>query len=262
MVRRYALRILFLWWLWGSVLPLAHATEVDGVLVSPRRIPGLMTDASRFPGHVTVITAEEIRASGASTLQDVLARVDGVTVADTGGFGTGSDASVNLRGISNGSRTNTLVLVDGVRQNRLTGDEVHWQAIPVGQVDRIEIIHGGSGTIYDEGALAGVINIYTKQDSERPLEADTGVEVGSFGWQQYAVAVRGHAAPARYGLSYTRRLLDGYRDYSSSRNTTVTAHGGAQLLPGTTLAVNVLHSEDTSNFPGGLTLAETQTQRE
>ncbi len=231
------------------------------VLVSPRRIPGVFLNADRFPGNATVITAEELRAWNASTVQEALARVEGVTVADTGGFGVGSDASVNLRGVSNGSRTNALVLVNGVRQNRLTGDEVHWQAIPVNQVDRIEIIRGGSGTIYGEGALAGVINIYTKQQSERRLETEEGVEIGSFGWQKYSMAARGSTAPAHYGVSYTRRLLGGYREFSSSRNTTVTAHAGVDLTPRARVNVNVLHSEDTSQYPGGLTLAQTEQRR-
>jgi len=271
------LACLFVWW-WFVLPPFAdappsaaqetsqsssseRAAALSPVLVSPRRIPGLSIDASTFPGNATVITAEEIRASGASTIQDVLRRAEGVNVMDTGGFGLGSDASVNLRGFSNGSRTNALVLVNGVRQNRLTGDEVHWQTIPLEQIDRIEIIRGGSGTIYGEGALAGVINIFTRQDSDQPLETQEGLELGSYGWQKYSVDVRGHTAPLRYGVSYDRHLLGGYRDFSQSRNTTITSHGGLEIMPGTQLSVNVLHSVDTTEYPGGLKLAEAQQRR-
>ncbi len=279
MDRRWIRRLacLFVWW-WIVLPPLAgapssaaqdasqqssseRAVALSPMLVSVRRIPGLSIDASTFPGNATVITAEDIRASGASTIHDVLRRAEGVTVMDTGGFGLGSDASVNLRGVSNGSRTNALVLVNGVRQNRLTGDEVHWQTIPIGQIDRIEIIRGGSGTIYGEGALAGVINIFTKQDSDRPLETQEGLELGSYGWQRYSVDVRGHAAPLRYGVSYDRRLLGGYREFSQSRNTTITSHGGLDVAAGTQLSVNVLHSADTTEYPGGLKPGEEQQRR-
>ena len=117
---------------------------------SEHRIPGLSLDTARFPGNATVITAEEIRRSNASTIQEVLATAEGVTILDARGFGLESDGTLNLRGVVNSSRTNALVLVDGVRQNRLTGDEVHWQSIPVDQIERIEIIRGGAGTIYGE----------------------------------------------------------------------------------------------------------------
>lgn len=239
----------------------AGAVELPEVLISPRRIPGLFIDPDTFPGNATVITAAQIRASGASTIQEVLRRAEGVTVMDVVGSGLGSDASVNLRGISNGSRTNALVLVNGVRQNRVTGDEVHWQAIPLGQIERIEIIRGGSGTIYGEGALAGVINIFTRQDSDHPLEASERTEFGSYGWQKHALDVRGAAGAARYGVSVDRQLLDGYRDFSQSRNTTVTGHGGLELAPGTQLSFNALHSADTTEYPGGLKLAEIQQRR-
>ena len=228
---------------------------------SEHRIPGRSLDVEKFPGNITVITAEDIRRLNASTIQEVLAKAEGVTILDARGFGLESDGTLNLRGVVNSSRTNALVLVNGVRQNRLTGDEVHWQSIPVDQIERIEIIRGGGGTIYGEGALSGVINIFTAQDSDRPLETESGAEIGSYGWQRYWGSARGREKALSYGTSYSRRLLDGYRDLSSSRNTTVTAHGGVDLLPEARVAVNVLHSADTTYYPGSLTLAQTEQKR-
>lgn len=230
-------------------------------LISPQRIPGLSLDAARFPGNVTVITAEEIARSHASTVTEVLARAAGVTVMDQQGFALGAEGTVNLRGIVNSSRTNALVLVDGVRQNRITGDEVHWQSIPVHHIERIEVIPGGGGVIYGEGALAGVINIVTRYDSDKPVEADEELEIGSFGWQQYHSSVRGHAAPIRYGVDYTRRLLTGYRESSKSRNTTISTHAGIDLWPELSADVHVHHSEDVTGFPGLITLNQTEERR-
>ncbi len=231
------------------------------VLVTASRIPGLSIDLSKFPGNATIITARDIARSGAVTTQDVLARAEGVMVADAQGFGLNSDGTVNLRGIVNSARTGALVLLDGVRLNRFTGDEVHWQSIPLESIERIEIIRGGGGLIYGEGALAGVINIVTKKGGERLLETEQSIEIGSFGWQKYVTSARGRAEGLTYGVTYQRRLLDGYRDYSWSRNTTVTAHGGVELGSLAQLQVNVLHSEDTTATPGGLTLAQTEADR-
>jgi len=229
-------------------------------LVSPNRIPELLTDPDLMPAATTVITAQDIERSKASTIQELLARVEGITVTDAQGFGLNADSGVTLRGFAGGSRSNMLVLLDGVRQNRVTGDEVHWQSIPLHQIERIEIIRGGGATIYGEGALAGMINIVTKQGGSKPLDVMAKAEAGSFGWQQYVTSVNGRYDHATYGTSYTRRLVNGYREFSSSRNTTVTAHGGLEAF-GSKLALNVLHSEDTTQFPGGLTPAQAEARR-
>jgi len=274
MVRRS--RIVFAWSLFayltwipvGAAQHTAPATEapasppdrLEGAL-SPRRIPGLYTDTNILPANVTVITAKELRRSGASTIQEAIARTPGVTFSDQQGFGLASDGTLNLRGVVNSSRTNALVLVDGIRQNRITGDEVHWQSIPVDQVERIEILRGSSGLIYGEGALAGVINIVTKQAGEKLVEVETVVERGSYGGQKYAVSTRGRSQPLTYGVNYTRQLVGGYRESSWSRNTTITTHNSFQPTDSINAAVHVLHSEDTTAFPGGLTQAQTDQHR-
>ncbi|OGX28500.1 MAG: hypothetical protein A3B78_00150 [Omnitrophica WOR_2 bacterium RIFCSPHIGHO2_02_FULL_67_20] len=243
-----------------SAQPIPERPSTEEISAS-RRIPGLRLDASRVPANVTVITAEDIRRSGASTIQEALAHAEGVTFSDQQGFGLGSDSTVNLRGIVNSSRTNALVLVDGIRQNRITGDDVHWQAIPLDDIERIEVLRGGGGVSYGEGALGGVINILMKHDAPRQLETDSGVELGSYGWQKYHAAVRGATKPVRYGVGYTRRLVDGYRESSWSRNTTITTNAGWAVAPGLDAQFNLLHSEDTTAFPGLLTAAQTEQRR-
>lgn len=231
------------------------------VIVSATRMSRQGIDASRVPANVTIITKEDLARSGVTTVPAGLAQAEGVTVLDQQGFGIGANATVNLRGIVNSARTNALVLVDGVRQNRITGDDIHWQSIPVSQIERIEILRGGSGTIYGEGALAGVINIITKRDADKVLETEHGIEVGSFGWQQYTTNVRGRSGPARYGFNTSRRLLEGYRESSQSRNTTLRTFVGVDPLPTVSATVNVMHSEDTTGFPGLLSLAEVEQRR-
>jgi len=85
------------------------------MLASPYRIPGRSLDADRFPGNATVLTRDELKRSGATTIQEAIANTEGTSWFDTRGFGTGSDATLNLRGVVNGSRSGILVLVDGVR---------------------------------------------------------------------------------------------------------------------------------------------------
>ncbi len=257
-------------WLWcppvrAADVPPSQATPPQDnsstVLTGVNRIPGLYVDEEPVPANVTVLTAQDIQDSGASSLPELFSRVEGFTVKDTQGFGLGTDGTVNLRGVATGSRTGILVLLDGVRQNRITGDEVHWQSMPLETIERIEIIRGGGGTIYGEGAFTGVINILTKQGGEKPLDTEAHAEWGSFGWQQYHAAARGRSYPFTYDLTYTRHFLDGYREFSFSRNTTITDSSGVELGDLGKLAVHMLHSADTTAFPGGLTAIQTEQDR-
>ena len=234
----------------------------EGSLFSTRRMPRQSLDAERIPANVSIITADDIRRSKALTIQQLLLPLTGVTFSDQQGFGLASDGTLNLRGVVNSSRTNALVLVDGIRQNRLTGDEVHWQSIPVEQIERIEVIRGGGGLVYGEGALTGVINIITKQDGDRPARVETGGELGSFGWKKTYAGAQGRMAPLRYGLYISRREVDAERESSWSRNTTVRSNSGIDWLPGLTTDLHVAHSDDTTAFPGLLTLAQSQQRSE
>jgi iron complex outermembrane receptor protein len=246
----------------GSSAPDAQpTTPLPEVVVSATRSPGSLLHAEEFPGNATVITTEMIRRSGASTLPELLRGFEGITTMDTHGFGLGSDASVNLRGIINSSRTGALVLVNGVRQNRPTGDEVHWQGIPLRQVERIEVIRGGGGLGYGQGALSGVINIVLKQGAESPLETEQTAEWGTFGQRALAAAARGRSGPLSYGASAERRDVSGYRESTGSRTVTTTQDLALDPRPNVHLEARVLHSEDTSYFSGGITPEASQARR-
>ncbi|MBI3087511.1 MAG: TonB-dependent receptor plug domain-containing protein [Candidatus Omnitrophica bacterium] len=169
----------------AGVLPALAQEEpvqVGTVLVSPRRIPGVFVNEGTVPANATVITAQDIAHSGAATIQEVLGRAEGVFVQDAQGFGLNSDSTVNLRGIVNSSRTNALVLMDGVRQNRFTGDEMHWQSVPLEAIDRIEIIRGGGGLVYGEGALAGVIRSTMPRPAGAPIPSPTASRTRAACW--------------------------------------------------------------------------------
>lgn len=234
----------------------------EEVVVTATRIPGLSVNPRELPSGVSIVTADDLARSGARTTADALSQLPGVSVSDSRGLGLGADGGINLRGVVNSSRTGALVLVDGVRQNRITGDEVHWSALPVSQIDRIEVIRGGAaGTVYGEGALAGVINIITKRGADRPMRAEQSLESGSYGWWQSISNARGTDGPLDYGLTFTRRLWDGYRDSTSTRGSTLNAATTWTVTPTTTLDLTAGHHDDTSRFAGGLTTAQVEQNR-
>ncbi|MBI3318051.1 MAG: TonB-dependent receptor [Candidatus Omnitrophica bacterium] len=231
------------------------------LLVTPKRVPGLAVSESRYPGNATVISESEISASGQRTMTELLNRLEGVQMIDSRGFGMGADSGLNLRGFVNSSRTNALVLVDGVRQNRITGDEVHWQAIPVEQVERIEVIRGGAGTIYGEGAFSGVVNVITKKGGVKPLQVEGSAEVGSYSHLRATSVVRGAQKRFSYSLGTTRQEEGGYRDRVLSRGTTVNLFTGFAVSPRTQLDLHLSNHQDTTNFAGGITRAQVEQDR-
>jgi iron complex outermembrane receptor protein len=113
------------------------------------------------PASLTVITAEDIRASNATNIAELFRRVCGVHVLQTGA----NNYSIGLRGVTMLANNRVLVLIDG-RQvaERLSGYQP-WGALPVlpGDIERIEILRGPGSTLYGSDALSGVINIITKR---------------------------------------------------------------------------------------------------
>jgi iron complex outermembrane receptor protein len=143
---------------------------------------GGQQDLRRAPAVATVITAEQIRAMGATDLDEVMETVPGVHV-------TRSDnhyfAAYDFRGI-NGNPTNpqVLVLQNGIPINSMyrgdRGESARGQ--PLENIARIEIIRGPGSALYGADAFAGVINIITKQAQDTP-GTELGVRGGSFNTQ-------------------------------------------------------------------------------
>lgn len=111
-----------------------------------------------IPANVTVIDANDIVASGATTLESLLRGRAGIQVSDTN-----SGPVFSIRGF-NGSQGahNTLILVDGRRLNRQDLSAPQLSSILLSQVERIEVLSGSAGVLYGDQAVGGVINIITK----------------------------------------------------------------------------------------------------
>ena len=109
--------------------------------------------------NLTVISAEEIEKSGASTIGELLNQQVGVQFDRAGG--PGAAESIFIRG---GNSSHTLLLVDGVRINSATTGAGSFESIPLSLVERIEILRGGGSSLYGADALSGVVQIFTKSN--------------------------------------------------------------------------------------------------
>jgi len=167
--------------------------EVTSVSKKPERL----MDAA---AAVQVITSEDIRRSGATTLPDLLRLVPGVQVARA----NSSTWAVGVRGFTSTLSRSLLVLIDGRSVYSPLFAGVYWdvQDVILNDIDRIEVIRGPGATLWGANAVNGVINIITKsaqatQGSYASLRGgneDRAVATGRFGWRTKSdVAIRTYA---------------------------------------------------------------------
>lgn len=151
-----------------------RAVQLEGVVVTGTAIAA---ERREVGNSIDLVTAEDIEASGASTIEEVLrGQIQGLTLQ--GSVATpGVGAEINIRGLTSiNGRTSPLIYVDGTRVGSengsfedaglATGAATVLQSISVQDIERIEVIKGSAAsTLYGTDATAGVIQIFTKRGS-------------------------------------------------------------------------------------------------
>jgi iron complex outermembrane receptor protein len=118
----------------------------------------------RTPAAIYVLTQEDIRRSGATSIPEVLRLVPGVEVARI----DSNQWAVGIRGFGNSFSKSVLVLIDGRSVYTSLFAGVYWdvQNVLLEDVERIEVTRGPGGTVWGANAVNGVINIITKSSKD------------------------------------------------------------------------------------------------
>ena len=195
---------------------------LDPVVVTDTRLRDVEQPASRVPGKVIVVTADEIQNLGAKTVQEVLQYQTGIVLYD--GVGNEFQQTVDMRGFNAQPVTATSVFVDGVRVNEPDFNTINFDLIPIEDIERIEILPG-TATVFGRNALAGVINITTKRGRRDRPHFGFNIGGGSYGRQRYSFNTDGPLPISNfdYYFGVTRELTNGYREEFGSR------HAGATI---------------------------------
>lgn len=230
----------------------------------PASIGTVFVTASRFAqplteliADVTTIGPDEIARAGAQSVTELLAGIPGVEIATNGG--PGSTSSVFLRGANRG---HTLVLIDGMRVGSSTDGATALEAIPLDEIDHIEILRGPASSLYGADAIGGVIQIFTRK-SGGALSANASVGYGTYDTWIATVGAAGASTPLRMAIQVgTRKSAgfnaignpanfsynpdrDGYRDDSASGSATFV------LAPDQELAAQFFRSRENAQFDAG-----------
>jgi len=186
-----------------------RSATLDPVVVTAARSPQSIAD---LVADVTVIGPDEIARSGADSLAALLSRQPGIEIVNNGG--PGATTGVFIRGANRGQ---TVVLLDGLRIGSSTVGAASFEAIPLDQIERIEILRGPASSLYGADAIGGVIQIFTRRGGSS-LAANASVGYGSYATATGAAGVSGTSGPFRYSLQVGGRRSDGFNAVANPAN--------------------------------------------
>ncbi len=228
--------------------PKLQPVEKKVVVIGQRREGDILD----VPSAVTVIGADQIEKSGAANIAEVVQKQAGFFSA--GAVKGAQDQIIDLRGFNNGGGNGqrTLVLVDGRKTNSVVGTATDWAAIPLDNIERIEIVRGPAAALYGDGALAGVINIVTKKGG-KGTTSTVGASAGNWGTYKGMMNVSGSSDDVIFDVYAGVEGTDGWRDHSRYTGHNFTARLEAPVNASLVAFLKAGRHADTRERPGSLT---------
>ena len=261
-------------------LPLgAAAQSAPAVATAAASLPAVVVTSTRSPiqadrsiADVTVLTAEDLALQSGRTLAEVLAQQPGIQLTSNGGLGKSS--SIFMRGME---ARHVLLLVDGVRYGSATTGQADFDNLPLGDIDRIEIVRGPMASLYGSDAAGGVVQVFTRRaKAGQGVRGNGSLTAGSHAYAQGSGGLsfddglwngavqlvhtenRGFSATnERIGSYYYNSDPDGFNQNAGS------VQLGLRLPQGWRLNTRVLQSDARSAYddgPGVNALSRMRTQ--
>jgi vitamin B12 transporter len=234
-------------------LPVASAM-LDPIVVTASRTPQRLLD---LVADVTVIDADAIARAGAEGIVGLLQRQPGVEIIRNGG--PGSTSGVFLRGAN---AAQTLVLIDGMRVASASSGATALEAIPLEQIERIEILRGPASSLYGADAIGGVIQVFTRRGG-KGVNADASLGYGTFDTWAGSAGLSGGGSAARGSVEIAARQSRGFNaivnpanfsydpDRDGYRNVSTSAHGELDYAAGQALSLQYFASRLDNAFDAG-----------
>ena len=244
------------------------AEALDPILVTATRTPIALQD-SIAPAQV--IDREQIEASQATSLQELLAGRAGINLTNAGGLG--KQTSLFLRGTNS---SHTVVLVDGVRINSADLNLAMFQDLPLAQIERIEIVRGPQSSLYGADAIGGVIQIFTRRNAGS-FAPHFQLGGGSNGLRQASGGIGGSGRNGWFGADIAYQHSDGIDacrgsatlftgcfadepDRDGYRNLSKSLRGGYSFNEQWTVEGSALRADGENHYDGYYNYSETRQQ--
>ncbi len=208
--------------------------QLDEVVVTATKFPKNQSETGKV---LTIIGEDILHRSAGKDITQLLNEQVGMVVSGANS-NPGKDKSVYLRGAKN---EYTLILLDGVPLNDpsgISGGAYDLRLISLDQVERIEILKGSQSTLYGSDAIAGVINIITKKNSDKATEVAGTIAYGSYNTIRGNAGVRGKIKQVGYNVSYTGLNTAGISEAKERGATSFDKDGATQHGLQTSLDIN------------------------
>jgi vitamin B12 transporter len=233
----------------------AAVTQLAPVIVSANRWSQPLAEVL---SESTVIDRDTLSCLGAGSVADVLARVPGFEMARNGGPGTST--SLFLRG---GDARFVAVLIDGVRiDTQSVSGGATWAAMPLAQIERIEVVRGPASAAYGSDAISGVVQIITRQATAEGVALSIGTGFGSQATRQQDASLQARNGPLSIALSVGHEQSEGYNGSRATRvganpdldgyeRQTMSARAGLKLSEDHNIELSALVNRVDSQYDGG-----------
>ena len=231
--------------------------ELPTVTVYASRIEDAKDD---IPASVQIFDAEQIAASGVRDLPELLKKKAGVDIHAMNG--NPILTSIAMRGFGDNAFGRIKVVLDGEELNNVDMNAPNLTRIPLGNVERVEVVHGPSPVLYGDGAVAGVVNVTTDTrdyDEKTRITGKAGSQY-TFGGN---VQTKGgdEAEGVLYNASYDYLQSDGYRRRSAYNMHTANAGVRKNFENGSTVGLKVNYQNAYYELPGALSYYEWKNAR-
>jgi iron complex outermembrane recepter protein len=209
-----------------SVSPLPQLNPVV-VTATRSEIP-----LQQVPTNITILTHEDIAESGALAVDDLLRQIPGFNTFRRSSSLVTAPAQdpeaqgVTLRGIGPGGASRALVLLDGMPLNDAFGGWLYWGELPLSSIERIEVVPGGNSTLWGNFALGGVINLITKEPTERAVDAS--ILGGNRGTTDEVLSYTDVFGPLRVGVSGNFFHTEGWNIIAPSQRGPIDQDSGSE----------------------------------
>lgn len=258
----------------SAALALLSATAVAQDLTGPLETvtvtgnwlgSGLQNSVKNFAGARTVVQKDDIEASGAASIGDVLRRIPGVQSTDNSGTaGSAISLNIGVRGLTGRYSPRSTVLLDGVPLAVAPYGQPQLSFAPVSlnNIEAIDVVRGGGAVRYGPQNVGGILNFTTRSMPDTAgTTGDASVRYNHFGEgghnKQYSAFV-GSQADNGFGFALLYSGMDGseWRAGSDEKVNDAALKLRYLISPGQQLTAKLSYYDVSSNTPGGLTVAQ------
>ena len=168
---------------------------LDPVVITATLLPQTTWEV---PSMVSVIDSVKLRSQSALSTDNYLQTIPDLFINRSNGVFS-KNASVTMRGLDGTNRV--LILYDGAPLNKTSYGFINWSLVSPDLVDQIEVVHGPSSALFGNNAMAGVINIRTKEPINSPFYGSVTGEGGSFGLYGARATIGGKLPITKRGIN-------------------------------------------------------------